>query len=159
MGGGAQSPASGGGGEVWRSGCTAYRGRSSAPAQEAVTNTAKSAIGASEVVVVMGRTYLPHTEEAVRILGLEIAAARRQQRWTAKELSERVGVTEKTLSKIERRDPSVGIGIFFEAAVIVGVLLFGVEAAELRGIMEQRQDRLAVLPAYVRGAGELDVGF
>ena len=107
----------------------------------------------------MGRTYLPHTEEAVRILGLEIAAARRQQRWTAKELSERVGVTEKTLSKIERGDPSVGIGIFFEAAVIVGVLLFGVEAAELRGIMEQRQDRLAALPAYVRGAGEVDVGF
>ena len=159
MGGGAQSPASGRGGEVWRSGCTAYRGRSSAPAQEAATNTAKSAIGASEVVVIMGRTYLPHTEEAVRILGLEIAAARRQQRWTAKELSERVGVTEKTLSKIERGDPSVGIGIFFEAAVIVGVLLFGVEAAELRGIMEQRQDRLAALPAYVRGAGEVDVGF
>src|SRR5690606_16714317 len=113
----------------------------------------------STIGMVMSRTYLPHTEEAVRILGLEIAAARRQQRWTAKELSERVGVTEKTLSKIERGDPSVGIGIFFEAAVIVGVLLFGVEAAELRGIMEQRQDRLAVLPAYVRGAGELDVGF
>lgn len=48
--------------------------------------------------------------------------------------------------------------VFFETAVIVGVPL-GVEAAELRGIMERRQDRLAVLPAYVRGAGELDVGF
>ena len=49
--------------------------------------------------------------------------------------------------------------VFFEAAVIVGVLLFGVEAAEFRGIMEWRQGRLAVLPAYVRGAGEVDVGF
>lgn len=49
--------------------------------------------------------------------------------------------------------------VFFETAVTAGVLLFGVEAAELRGIMEQRQDRLAVLPAYVRGAGEVDVGF
>lgn len=107
----------------------------------------------------MSRTYLPHTEQAVRILGLEIAAARRLQRWTAKELSERVGVTEKTLSKIEHGDPSVGIGIFLEAAVIVGVPLFGVEASELRQVMDQRQDRLAVLPAYVRGVGELDAGF
>ncbi|MEX1044380.1 MAG: helix-turn-helix transcriptional regulator [Acidimicrobiia bacterium] len=107
----------------------------------------------------MNRTYLPHTEEAVSILGLEIAAARRHQRWTAKELSERVGVTEKTLSRIEHGDLSVGIGIFFEAAVIVGIPLFGVEASELRRIMEQRQDRLAVLPAYVRGVGALDASF
>lgn len=107
----------------------------------------------------MSRAYLPHTEEAVQLLGLEIAAARRQQRWTVTELAERVGIDRKTLHKIEQGDPSVGVGIFFETAVILGIPLFGVEPETLGGFVEQRRDRLAVLPAHVRGSRSVDDDF
>ena len=71
------------------------------------------------------RTYSPLTMEAARLLGARIRAARRERRWTVDELAERVGVAHPTIRKIERGDPTVGLGPAFEAAALLGIPLFG----------------------------------
>jgi len=99
------------------------------------------------------------TREATRLLGARIRLARRERRWTLQELAERVGVTAVTLRKVEQGDPSVRLGIAFEAAALTGVPLFG-EDPERRQVEGRRvEDRLAVLPRLVRRPKEVDDDF
>lgn len=76
--------------------------------------------------------------------------ARLQRRWTADELAERIGAHRETVAKIERGDPTVGLGVAFEAASLLGVVLFDPDddrrAIELRRI----SDQLALLPQRAR---------
>jgi transcriptional regulator with XRE-family HTH domain len=99
-------------------------------------------------------TYSPYVEEAARLLGAQIAAGRRERRWSALELADRLGANRDTLRKIERGDPSVGLGTAFEAARLVGVPLFRETLEELRGETAQRRDRLSLLPQRVRQTDE-----
>ena len=94
--------------------------------------------------------YSPQTIDAVRVLGLEVAHARRARRWTEADLAERVGISAVTLRNIERGMPTVGIGMVFEAATILGIHLFGADRDGLRSMVERGRDRLALLPARVR---------
>jgi transcriptional regulator with XRE-family HTH domain len=96
------------------------------------------------------RTYSPVTLEAARLLGARVREARRERRWTLKELAERVGATEVTLRKVERGDPTVGLGVAFEAAAVLGVALFHADAGRRALEAGRTQDRLAVLPTQVR---------
>ena len=66
------------------------------------------------------------------------------------ELAERVGIGVVTMRKIERGDPSVGLGLAFEAASITGVALFHEEDLPLSLERARVEDRLAVLPRRVR---------
>ena len=75
-------------------------------------------------------TLTPTTREAARILGLQVRAGRRARRWTLIELADRVGVSEVTLRKVERGDPTVALGTALEAATLVGVVLFHPDPAE-----------------------------
>jgi transcriptional regulator with XRE-family HTH domain len=94
--------------------------------------------------------YSPQTIDAVRVLGLEIARARRARRWTETALAERAGISAVTLRNIERGAPTVGIGTFFEVATILGISLFGADREGLRSMVERGRDRLALLPSRVR---------
>lgn len=65
-----------------------------------------------------------------------------------------------TLHKIEHGDPTVGLGIAFEAATLVGVPLFGVPSEGLSSLVDRSVDRLALLPARIREPhGEVDDDF
>jgi transcriptional regulator with XRE-family HTH domain len=75
---------------------------------------------------------------------------RRERRWTMEELAERVGIGVVTMRKIEQGDPSVGIGLAFEAASLTGVALFHEEAARFSLERARVDDRLALLPRRVR---------
>ena len=75
--------------------------------------------------------YSPRTIEAAELLGTQIRIGRLERRWTIQELAERVGVSVVTLRKIERGDPSVGLGVSFEAATLTGVPLFYEERSRL----------------------------
>lgn len=88
--------------------------------------------------------------EAARLLGRRIALGRREHRWTVAELAERVGVSDNTIRKVERGDPSVALGTAFEAASLVGVRLFSEDAATRAREAEYVDARLAVLPERVR---------
>jgi transcriptional regulator with XRE-family HTH domain len=92
----------------------------------------------------------PRTNEAVRLLGARIQLARRERRWTLQELAERAGVTAVTMRKVERGDPSVRLGVAFEAATLTGVALFDPDPSRRRLEAERVDDRLAVLPRLVR---------
>lgn len=87
------------------------------------------------------------------MLGGRIRLARKQRRWTLDDLAERVGVTRGTLRKVEGGDPTVSIGIVFEAATMVGVPLFhsdevirGREAARVRETLSLLPERVTKLP-------------
>ncbi len=98
----------------------------------------------------MVHTYSRHTLEAARLLGLEVAKARVRRRWTSAALADRAGVTRVTLRKVENGDPSVGLGIAFEVATLVGVSLFGVPGEELSGLVDRSADQFLLLPSRIR---------
>lgn len=95
-------------------------------------------------------TISPYTADAARLLGAQIQQGRHARHWTAAELAKRIGISRPTLSKIERGDPSVGLGAAFEAARLVGVPLFGEDRDRLRTELNRSRDRLALLPQRVR---------
>ncbi|HWT89720.1 MAG TPA: helix-turn-helix transcriptional regulator [Solirubrobacterales bacterium] len=92
-------------------------------------------------------------------MGAQIRIGRLERRWTAQELAERVGVSLVTLRKIERGDPSVGLGIAFEAATLTGVPLFYEERSRLSAELRRAGDRLAVLPSRARRPRKIDDDF
>ena len=94
--------------------------------------------------------YSPRTIEAASLLGDRIRMGRRERHWTMEDLAERVGIGVVTLRKIERGDPSVGLGLAFEAASLTGVALFHEETARFSLEKARVEDRLAVLPRRVR---------
>jgi transcriptional regulator with XRE-family HTH domain len=84
------------------------------------------------------------------VLGLEVARARRERRWTAEDLAERAGISLVTLRKVERGDPTVALGTAFEVAVLVGVPLFNVDRSELPALVTRGREQLALVPSRVR---------
>ncbi|MGH9007017.1 MAG: helix-turn-helix transcriptional regulator [Acidimicrobiales bacterium] len=96
------------------------------------------------------RPYSPLTREAARLLGIRIAAARRERRMTLSELAERVGATPQTVRKVERGDPTVSLGVAFESAAVLGVPLFSPDDDRRRLEADLIENRLAVLPKQVR---------
>ncbi|HVD40004.1 MAG TPA: helix-turn-helix transcriptional regulator [Solirubrobacterales bacterium] len=104
-------------------------------------------------------SYSPQTLEAAHLLGQRIRLARRERRWTMRELAERVGVSVPTMRKIERGDPSVRLGLAFEAATLTGVPLFDADPSRLSLERARVEDRLAVLPRLVRKPTEVDNDF
>ncbi|MEI8404550.1 MAG: helix-turn-helix transcriptional regulator [Actinomycetes bacterium] len=95
-------------------------------------------------------TYHPQSRDAAKVLGNQIAAARRERRWTSANLAERAGISVVTLRKIERGDLSVAIGSVFEVATLLGVPLFTPDRRELGWALAQSEQRLALIPSRVR---------
>ena len=96
------------------------------------------------------RTYSPVSLDAAKLLGLEVARGRRERRWTIDELARRAGITPFTLRKVERGDPTVGLGTAFDVAVLVGVQLFGAAPKDMPDLGDRSSDRLALLPQRIR---------
>jgi transcriptional regulator with XRE-family HTH domain len=95
-------------------------------------------------------SYTPQTTALVKVLGLEIARARRLRRWSQEELAQRAGISALTLSSIERGATTVAVGTVFEVAHLVGLDLLGARPDEVPDLVSRSQDRLALLPARVR---------
>ncbi len=96
------------------------------------------------------RSYTRQTLDVAKVLGLEVARARRESRWTVAELAERGGTSPATVRRIERGDPTVALGTAFEVATLVGIRLLGADRDELPALVDRGRDRLALLPARVR---------
>ena len=105
------------------------------------------------------RAYSPVTKEAVRLLGNRVRLARRERKWTVRQLADRVGVSPPTMQKVEQGDLTVALGTAFEAAAVLGVVLFHDDPVR-RSIEAGRvADRLAVLPQIVRAPADIDDDF
>ena len=96
------------------------------------------------------RSYSKLTREALLLLARQIQLARKRRRMTEQDLAARIGVARSTVQLIEKGAPSVGVGLMFEAAVLVGVDLFVPEATTLAPELERMQDKLALVPRSVR---------
>jgi transcriptional regulator with XRE-family HTH domain len=101
-------------------------------------------------IVKKTRSYLPAAWHALNVLGSQIAVARRELNWNAAELAERLGVNAQLVGRIEKGAPGTAIGTVFEAAVLTGVLLYGVDPADLEDLADRQRGRLALLPSRTR---------
>lgn len=97
----------------------------------------------------------PLTFEAAQMLGKNIDIARRERSWTLRDLAERVGVSDVTIRKVLRGDPSVGLGVAFEAAVICGVPLFDPDPHRRSLERERTEALLLSLPERIRPREEV----
>lgn len=95
------------------------------------------------------RPYSRHTREAALLLGQMIRAARIERAMSVKELGERIGASRDLTQRIEQGDPRVGLGVAFEAAVVVGVPLFTAEPSRLASERAHLQEKLSLLPKAV----------
>ena len=100
-----------------------------------------------------------NTLMAAELLGLEVARARRERRWSQAELAERAGIARSTLHNLESGDPTVSVGIAFEVATLLGVPLFTPEQDRLSDLVGRQRDRLALLPTKVRPRASVDNAF
>jgi transcriptional regulator with XRE-family HTH domain len=105
------------------------------------------------------RSYHPVSRAAGQLLGAHIREARTARRWTQRELAERVGTTPVTIGKVERGDLTVGVGLVFDAAVLVGVPLFVEDRPRLAAEAERASAVLSLLPRRVRSDREVDDAF
>jgi len=101
------------------------------------------------------RTYSRYSREAVTLLGKHVRLGRKQRKWTEHELAGRAGISRATLQKIEKGDLTVAIGLVFEVATLVGVILFDEDRTSLAGHMARAEDKLAVLPGSVRKSSKV----
>lgn len=100
----------------------------------------------------------PTALRALKVLGMSIRAARTGRRWSIAELSDRVGVTPKTMANVERGHPGVSAATYFDAAALTGVPLFGDEN-DLVAEQNRLEGRLALLPSRVRRSNRVSNDF
>ena len=96
------------------------------------------------------RTYSRLTEEALLLLASQIKLARKSRRMSEHELASRAGIARSTLQKIEQGDPTINIGLVFEAATLAGVPLFVADASTLAPKIDRLTETLARMPKQIR---------
>lgn len=76
------------------------------------------------------RNYTEFTSESILLLGQMIKLARKQRGMSDVDLAMLANVSRGTLHKIERGDLDIAVGLFFEAATLVGLKLFDTDDKE-----------------------------
>ncbi|MFA7320155.1 MAG: helix-turn-helix transcriptional regulator [Dokdonella sp.] len=95
------------------------------------------------------RTYSRYTQQALALLGSLLRAARIEKKIGTQALAERAGISRDLLYRIEKGDPRCEIGVVFELAAILGVVLFEPELGVLQKRHREVEDRLTLLPKAV----------
>lgn len=96
--------------------------------------------------------------DAARLLAVQIRLARQSRRLTAARVAEMAGVSPRTMTLIERGDPSVSFGNVLNVATAVGVPLFDVaDPKTLARIRRQGEQALTLVPSNVRSRKERSV--
>lgn len=96
------------------------------------------------------RTYSRYSRDAAELMGKLIKLGRTERKLTTQDLADRAGISRGLLRRIEKGDLKCEIGAVFEVATIVGVKLFDPESPSLTSHINRVDDRLALLPKYVR---------
>lgn len=91
----------------------------------------------------------PEAAEAIAVLGQQIRRGRQRKGWSVASLAARTGVAPRTISNIEAGQPGASIGNVLNAAVTVGVRLFGAERDELVALRRRGDEVIALLPQRV----------
>lgn len=103
----------------------------------------------------MGRqaiAMLPEARDAAVTLGALVRRYRQDRSMKIAELAARAGVSERTVSLIERGSPTVSIGNVFNVAAVVGVPLFGTADPTALALIAERERVIASQRLQVRDA-------
>ncbi len=98
----------------------------------------------------------PEIADTITILGEHISIARKRRNLTMEEMSSRMFITRKTLSRLEKGDPGVSLAVFTSALWVLGL------DDNLKNIAEPSQDTIGIfherkkLPKRVRAAKQQD---
>lgn len=87
---------------------------------------------------------------ALQTLGEMIRVARKKRRISQSNLAERLNVSRYTVIALEKGEPSVAIGVVFEAAAIVGIPLLAEDEEKLQKLAKTVAQFSAVLPKRIR---------
>ncbi len=87
---------------------------------------------------------------ALKTFGEMIKLARRERKLSQNNLAQRLNVSRYSIIAIEKGDPTVAIGMVFEAAVIVGIPLLAADLQELQKLSHTITSFNALLPKRVR---------
>ena len=99
---------------------------------------------------------LPRLSRLLKQVGTNLQYARLRRRYTAETVAERAGITPKTLSRVERGDASVAIGIYARVLQALG-LVDGLSALARDDQLGNRlQDLELITPKRVRRRGGTD---
>ncbi|WED21977.1 helix-turn-helix domain-containing protein [Vibrio sp. JC009] len=79
-----------------------------------------------------------------------LSVARKNKSMTVVELSDKLGVSRTTATSMLKGSPTVNIGLYFEAARILGVSLFDQEPSRLEVSKRKTQQVESLLPKRVR---------
>jgi transcriptional regulator with XRE-family HTH domain len=96
--------------------------------------------------------YSRYAKDAISLLGKLIREERIARGITTTDLASRAGISRDLLYRIEQGDPACSIGAMFEAAAIVGVVLFEEDRNRLTGRLAHSEEKLALMPKAVRGS-------
>ncbi len=86
------------------------------------------------------------SKTALTTLGIMIKTARLERSLSQSDLGERLGVSRQTVMQLEKGHPSVGIGIAFEAAYILGIPLLTTDPSNLVHWQLLLKNFIALLP-------------
>ncbi len=95
------------------------------------------------------RVYSNYTVEAVKLLGNLIRLNRKSRRMTVQDLADRAGISRGTAQRMEKGDLKCEIGLFFEAASLLGIELFKSDNTPIPMQIERINDKIAVLPKHI----------
>ncbi|HBP29653.1 MAG TPA: XRE family transcriptional regulator [Advenella kashmirensis] len=96
------------------------------------------------------RAYSRYSQDAARLLGLQIRNARIERQLTVEQLAERAGVSRGLVYRAEEGDMGCAIGAVFELASIVGVPLFTADQPTMAPHIANAEKTLSLLPRAVR---------
>jgi transcriptional regulator with XRE-family HTH domain len=91
----------------------------------------------------------PEAAEAIRVLGQQIRIGRHRKGWSAESLAARIGVSPRTVTSIEAGSPGTSIATVLNAAVTVGVRIFGADRDELVAMRRRGDEVIALLSGRV----------
>lgn len=102
------------------------------------------------------QALLPDVSRVVTLLGERIRIARKRRAMTIQELASRMFVTRKTVSRLEKGDPGVSLGVFASALWVLGLdkslLEVAVPERDEVGLFRERQR----LPLRIRPSANPD---
>lgn len=90
--------------------------------------------------------------ERLSMWGRCIHSQRLQQRITAADLSQRLGISEATLRRLERGDPGAAVGAYLTALLTLGVADEATPALD-SGLWQERQGHRVKLSQQEKGEG------
>lgn len=77
-----------------------------------------------KILPIMPRSHpsiLPRLSRLLAGLGENLRIARRRRAYSAETVAQRAGITRKTLSRVERGDPAVALGIYARVLQALGL--------------------------------------